>query len=118
MYSSMVGKSLGKYDFCSNDKQWCVSVKAPDGKWISETWDEDNEPDIEGLAPSEVIDLIEERLKSYWICTSREEKLARIAGFREVAEQQDHNWAQEQISFHQREIDNLSRYLAKEDSAS
>lgn len=109
-----ITKTLGRYNLASNDKQWCVRMRMPDGKGISEVWPEDEEPDIEGLPPSQVLDLIEERLKAYWFHSSREETLARIAVYREQSEQLDDAWARSLIASLERQIKSLEVYLAEE----
>lgn len=113
-----ITKTLGRYNFANTaEKQWCVQMRMPDGKGLSETWPEDEEPDIDGVPPSQVLDMIEERLKSYWISTRREETLARIAAYREQAEQLDDAWARRQIEAHDRRIADLKPYLITETDA-
>ncbi|MEN5063595.1 hypothetical protein [Achromobacter aegrifaciens] len=113
-----ISKTLGRYNFANTaEKQWCVQMIMPDGKGLSETWPEDEEPDIDGVPPSQVLDLIEERLKSYWISTRREETLARIAAYREQSEQLDDAWARRLIASLERQIRDLEGYLAEEATA-
>lgn len=110
-----ISKTLGRYNFANTaEKQWCVQMRMPDGKGLSETWPEDEEPDIDGVPPSQVLDLIEERLKSYWISTGRDETLARIAVYREQSEQLDDAWARLHIVAYERKIKALKGYLAEE----
>lgn len=114
----IIAKTLGRYNFANTaEKQWCVTMYMPDGKQLSEKWDEDDEPDIDGVPPSQVLDMIEERLKSYWICTRREETLARIAAYREQADQLDDAWARRQIASYERMVDALKPYLITETDA-
>ncbi|KCB52854.1 hypothetical protein ACLQ9J_04285 [Bordetella hinzii] len=112
-----ITKTLGRYNWASNDKLWCVQMRMPDGKGLSETWPEDEEPDIEGLPPSQVLDLIEERLKAYLFHSGRDEMLARIAAYREQAEQLDDAWARLQIASYERMVDSLKPYLITESDA-
>lgn len=110
-----ITKTLGRYNFANTaEKQWCVDMRMPDGKGLSEKWPEDEEPDIDGVPPSQVLDMIEERLKSYWIATGRDEKLARIAAYREQSEQLDDAWARRQIASYERRIRELENHLAEE----
>jgi hypothetical protein len=110
-----ITKTLGRYNFANTaEKQWCVQMIMPDGKGLSETWPEEEEPDIDGVPPSQVLDLIEERLKSYWISTRREETLARIAAYREKSEELDDAWARRLIASLERKIRELEIYLAEE----
>jgi hypothetical protein len=113
--SCIVIKDLGRYNFASNEKQWNVQVLMPDGKWLSEKWNEDDEPAIEGEPPSEVIAMIEARIKSYWICTRREETLARIESFRHMFPQMDDAWARKQIESLEWRISSLRDYLIEEE---
>lgn len=106
-----VTKDLGRYNFASNDKDWCVQILMPDGKVISETWPQDDEPDTDGVPPSEVIELIVARLNSYWISTRRDETLARIEAARPMFERMDDAWARVHINALQRKIDSLKPYL-------
>ncbi|MGE8691495.1 MAG: hypothetical protein ACN6PJ_30410 [Achromobacter sp.] len=113
-----ITKTLGRYNFANTaEKQWCVQMRMPDGKGLSETWPEDEEPDIDGVPPSQVLDLIEERLKSYWISTRRDETLARIAAYREQSEQLDDAWARLHIAAYERKIRSLENYLITESDA-
>ncbi|MBJ9709848.1 hypothetical protein [Burkholderia gladioli] len=107
----LITKSLGRYNFASTEKEWCVQVLLPDGKWISEHWPENDEPCIEGEPPSEVLRMIVERLNSYWICTRREENLARIDAVRPMFGAMDDAWARQQIESHQRQIELLKNHL-------
>jgi hypothetical protein len=109
-----VTKNLGRYNFASNDKDWCVQVLMPDGKVLSETWPEGDEPDTDGVPPSEVIELIIVRLKSYWISTQRDKTMARIEAARPMFEQMDDAWARAQINSLQRQIDSLKSYLIED----
>jgi hypothetical protein len=109
-----VTKNIGRYNFASNNKDWCVQVYMPDGKVLSETWPEDDEPDTDGVPPSEVVEMIAARLRSYWISTRREETMARIEAARPMFEQMDDVWARSRIAGLQRQIDSLKSYLIEE----
>ncbi|PVE25397.1 hypothetical protein DC522_05730 [Microvirga sp. KLBC 81] len=110
----MIIKQLGRYNFAGSDKEWSVQIRLPDGKWLSEMWPEDKEPDIEGLPPSEVIELIATRLEEWWICTGREEKRERIAYARSVAAQMDHDWASAEIARLEKRIASLRDHLIEQ----
>lgn len=110
-----ITKSLGRYNFCSNDKQWCVTIRLPEcapKQAISETWPEDEEPDTEGQPPSVVIEIIAERLESYWISTGRDEQRKVIEWARQNATILDDAWAKRKIESLQRQINELQEYLA------
>jgi hypothetical protein len=104
----IISKYIGSYDLCHpKEKQYYVVICWPEGgKIIDESWPEEDEPEIRDLPPSEVIELIAERLESYWISTRREENREIIAWCREYAEYLDTLWAQEQI-------DMLSKKISK-----
>ena len=65
----LIHKNLGRYNLCSSEKDWCVSVSI-DGESISETWPEDDEPDSTGSA-TEVIQMILDRNSRYLYSTAR-----------------------------------------------
>jgi len=68
MKTFQVSKNLGRYNYCSNDKEWqvFVAIKHPSSplKGIYELWDQDDEPDID-KSPQEVIEMIRDRLSTY-----------------------------------------------------
>ena len=66
-----IHKHLGRYNFASNDKDWMVAVSI-DGKSISATWPDDSEPDTENESATGVIQMILDRVNSYWISTDRD----------------------------------------------
>jgi hypothetical protein len=109
-----ITKNLGTYNLASTGKQWCVQVLMPDGKWISETWDQDDEPATEGEPPSVVIELIVERLNSYLFSSRRTETLARVDSFRPMFPQMDDAWARSQIAGLERRIRALQCHLIEE----
>lgn len=113
-----VYKTLGRFNVLSSDKQWQVQMRMPDGKFLSELWPEDEEPDIDGVSPSKILDLIEDRLKWYLFKSRRDETLARIAAYREQAEQLDDAWARRQIANYERLIAGLRGYLIDAEEAS
>lgn len=105
-----IGLNLGRYNFASNAKDWCLSLSTSGGNF-SETWPEDEKPDIEGLMPSEVMDMLVKRLQSYWISTRREETLARVKKWQESASKYDDAWLVAQIEGHEEAIHRLKRRL-------
>ena len=64
----------GRYNLCSDGKQWRLGLCTPFGN-VHETFDE--EP-LFGDSVEDVLYVIEERVKSWWISTSREKNLATI----------------------------------------
>ncbi|MGB1015477.1 MAG: hypothetical protein ACPG4T_15175 [Nannocystaceae bacterium] len=101
-----ISKSYGQYDFCSNEKKWLVTMHFPEGsqhKRLSQHWE--NEPDIDGQWPSDVIEMIAEELEKAWIDTSRRDKRAVIAWARSQVDILDKVWAE-------REIENITNTIA------
>jgi hypothetical protein len=123
----MISKHKGRYDLCSTEEKWCVSVRLPPGapkEAISQTWDLEDEPDIDGLPPSDVVELISERLESFLVNTRREEDRKVIEWVRENAEPLDALWAgseierlKRQIEAEEREIKRLEQYTAETEPA-
>jgi len=76
--------------------EWCVSLRLPADapqREISQTWDLDDEPDVDDLPPSEVIEIISQRLEHYLFSTGREEDRKVIAWVRANAARLDAEWA-------------------------
>ncbi|NGQ91492.1 hypothetical protein G5V65_11345 [Rhodobacter sp. HX-7-19] len=68
----------GRYNLGSNEQQWRLGLYTPFGN-VSEIFDE--EPRFCDSV-EDVLCAIEERVKSWWISTSREKNLATIATIR------------------------------------
>lgn len=104
--------STGRFNLCSNEKQFQVVLRTPYGT-VSELWNEDPGYDDE-MEPDEVLDLIEARAKSYWISTSRGETLAKITTIREHLAEVTASWAAAQAKKFQaaaaRAADKARRY--------
>lgn len=81
-------KTTGRFNLCSNEQQDQVVLRTPVGN-VSETWDLDESGYDEDMLPSEVSALIRERVKSYWISTSRERNLATLDAIDAVANELD-----------------------------
>lgn len=91
------GKTLGRYNFADpSEKQWQLYLYTSFGNF-SETFPADEEPETEDCLPSEILDLIEARLKKYLISTRREETLAKMAVVREHASEIDVAWLTKRI---------------------
>lgn len=82
---------LGRYNLASTKKEWMLALVTTRGR-VSETWPEDDKPEVCGLLPSEVLDLIDSRLDSYWYKSSRDKDKAEIATIREHANEIDIDW--------------------------
>ena len=112
-----VGKSFGAFNLANPGcKQWCVELRVTGlpGPPVSlaAIWEEDDEPDIDGLSPSEVMDLLERRFESYIIDTNREKKRATLAWMRENAEEIDRAWAASRVESFRMEAERLNNQIA------
>lgn len=85
-----MNKHLGRYSLTSNEKHWRLCLYTPHGR-ISVLFSEDDEPEIDGLLPSEVLDLIEAGMKG-WYRSSHAEDAAIIAKIREHKHEIDLEW--------------------------
>lgn len=111
-------KHKGRFNIMSNEQQWQVVLRASTGTIVSEIFDDGAEPDIDGLPPSEVLELISAKLESYWISTDREKTREKINWFRENAEAIDAGWARREIAGHHETIERLKRYLPADEAVS
>lgn len=102
-------KDLGRYYLGENEKQWHVKMKLPNGQWLSELWPEDEEPEIEGLPPSDVVERISEQLEKYLFKSNREETRKLIEWCRENAEELDRLWAETEIKRIRNELTKLTK---------
>lgn len=109
--SATFDKNFGRYNFAGTEKSYCVSLHTPYGN-VSQTWPADDEPDISGCLPSDVLDLIEARLKSYLYSSHREKDGATIAAIREHANELDVLYVQNRITAARRAIERDERLLA------
>lgn len=109
-------KTKGRFYIGRSDQQWQVVVRASNGKAISVLWDEDDEPGISGLPPSEVVEIISQRVESFLFMSDREKMRATIAWFREHAELIDSGWARDRIESLRKKIDELDRYVLDPDT--
>lgn len=112
-----ISKSLGVYNLAGpGKKQWLVELRVKGLRdlpvALSATWEEDDEPDIDGLSPSEVMDLLERRFESYIIDTNREKKRASLAWMRENAEEIDKAWAASRVESLRVEAERLNNQIA------
>ena len=112
-----ISKSLGVYNLAGpGKKQWLVELRVKGLRdlpvVLSATWEEDDEPDIDGLSPSAVMDLLERRFESYIIDTNREKKRASLAWMRENAEEIDKAWAASRVESLRVEAERLNNQIA------
>ena len=112
-----ISKSLGTYNLANpGQKQWSVELRViglQDSPLVlSATWEEDDEPDIDGLAPSGIMDLLDQRFESYLVDTKREKKRAVLASMRESAEEIDKAWAASRVASFRKEVERLNYKIA------
>ena len=113
----LISKSLGTYNLANpGQKQWSVELRViglQDSPLVlSATWEEDDEPDIDGLAPSGIMDLLEQRFESYIIDTNREKRRASLAWMRENTEEIDKAWAASRVESFRKEVERLNYKIA------
>lgn len=96
-------KHLGRYDFANNVKDWNLSLYTPYGN-VSDMWPEDEEPEIDGLMPSEVLALIEARIKHWIFKSNRSEKLATVEFMRAHANEIDMIYAAHMLERAEKEV--------------
>ena len=111
-----ITKNLGCYDFCNpHKKSWLVSVTGlPEGapsRGITQTWAEDDEPDIEDLLPSELIEIISDKVESYLFSTSREKDREVIRWARDNADRLNKEWIAQLIERKTKQIEKLEREI-------
>ena len=112
-----ISKSLGVYNLAGPGKrQWLVELRVKGLRdlpvVLSATWEEDDEPDIDGFTPSEIMDLLEQRFRSYLVDPNREKKRAVLALMRESAEEIDKAWAASRVGSIRREVERLNHEIA------
>jgi hypothetical protein len=105
-------KDFGRYNFAGTEKSYCVTLRTPFGN-ASQTWPLTDEPSIDGCLPSDVLDLIEARLKSYLWTSFRERDGATIAAIREHANEIDIAYVQGRIAAARKAIERDERLLAE-----
>lgn len=109
--SATFSKDFGRYNFAGTEKSYCVALHTPYGN-VSQTWPADDEPNISGCLPSDVLDLIDTRLASYVYTSRREQDKATIAVIREHAIELDVLYVQNRIAAARRAIERDERLLA------
>ena len=96
-----ITKSCGSYDWAHpRAKQWVVCMSLPPDApepSLKTSWSEADEPDVDGQPPSEVIELMAQRVRQV-VSSDREEKQQAIAWVRANAERLDAMWAEGEIN--------------------
>lgn len=104
----------GSYNFADpREKRWQLHIALYDFgdtvRGVGVTFPEDEEPNVDGLPPSEVVELIAAKLSKLWLNTSRERDNAVVAFIRDNAAWVDRVWATQEIERNQQKIARLSK---------
>lgn len=83
--------TTGRFNLCSNEREQQVVLCTEFGN-VSETWPEGEAPYDYDMRPSEVAEIIRERVKSYWISTSRQEQIKKLDSIQANADRIDAEW--------------------------
>lgn len=67
----------GRFYLGREERQQQVVLITPAGT-VSTLWDEGEAPYSDDMLPSEVSQILRARIKSYWICTSRDEDYKKL----------------------------------------
>lgn len=100
----------GRYYLGRSESQWRVVLDTPFGK-VSYIFEE--EPNINGMLPRQVLDLIEMESKKAWIDTGREERNKKIAALREYEDVIDKMYLIELLKRAKSEVVSLNTQLAE-----
>jgi len=96
-------KNLGRYNICGNEKSWCLTLYTSGGDF-NQIWPEEDEPDVDGFLPSEVMAVLRERLDAFLFISGREQTRARMDAWMAESHKYDLAWLQNQIDKHERQL--------------
>lgn len=102
--------NVGHYNICGTNKSASLQLITSGGNF-SALFEVDEAPDVDGLLPSEVLDLIEARIDSYWISTGREDTKKRIKEWRKEQRDFDAAWLEKRIEATEKTLVSLKREL-------
>lgn len=80
---------------------------------LSAIWPDKDAPSVEGVPPSEIVDLLKCRLNDYIFNSSRDKDNKVIEWAETNADALDEQWAKEQITKHEKIINKLKLYIRK-----
>ena len=107
------GKTTGSFNLCApQEKQDQVYLCTPTGNF-SELFPLDDHEYHPSMLPSEVLDMIEERLDKYWLSSRRDEDKKRIAACRERIDEFDVAWLKNRILKKQDELRELEKHMMR-----
>jgi hypothetical protein len=99
-----IDKQLGSFNWANTrEKSWLVSIRVNDMHSVNAHFPEDEEPDIDGLAPLDVLDLIEMRNGKYLYRGSAKQEAETIKYIRDNAADIEREWAEAEIKELQKE---------------
>ena len=101
-------QSYGRYNLCSDEKQWSLALYTPFGN-ISETFDE--EP-VYGDSVEDVLAAIEARVESYWMSSSRPENRIKIAAIKANLPECELLYAQRKLGLLRAQEDRVQKDIA------
>ena len=105
-----IDKSLGRYNLYSNDKEWSLSLRYGD-LYISERFDEDEEPDTDGVMPSDILWEIKEKKSKYLYSSSAQKDNEIIQKLEEVSKEMDIQFINQKIKYHTSEVNDYQKLL-------
>ena len=100
--------SHGRYNLLSDDKQWQLCLRTPFGN-ISETFD--YEP-VYGDGVEDVLAVIEARVESYWMSSSRAENREKIAAIKANLPACELLYAQRRLGILRQQYDRTTKDIA------
>lgn len=105
-----ISMNYGSYNFANPaQKQWQLSLRTPFGN-VSQRFDE--EPYI-GDCVEDALEVIAERLESYWISTGREEDRKIIANIRANLPACEIEWAQQKVAAAKAQLEKAEKMLRR-----
>lgn len=110
---AVFSKTLGSYNWANpSAKQWQLAICTTLGS-LSVLFDEDAEPEIDDFLPTDILDLIERRIKAYLLYTRRDEELQKIATMRAHGNELNKAWLQTRVDAARRELTKYERWMAE-----
>lgn len=114
----LISKQFGSFNWANYaDKSWLLSIRVDAGV-VSAHFPEDEEPDIDGVSPMDVLWMIEERNKKYLYRGMAEKEAPVIQYIKDNQFAVEKEWAESQIKSLQsksarifKEIESMRYYL-------
>lgn len=109
--SCYFGLSFGRYNMCSNEKEWQLYMYLPDGapqKSIGAIFKDGQEPDIGGATPMEIIDIIVNRWGEFIYRSGQNKDDATVEWCRANSDILNREWAEREIKSVNDQIERLN----------